>query len=151
MTLFQNKKIGVKMFKQNAIIFFGSPTKRLLKISLFSRKIAFFKIYDDVSKKWLPFWKIFYHHFVPFINKSSCASFMVIAVVVWEIVRGGALCAPPPASESPKKPSIYRVKHNDYKNMKHNKCETQREKFKYIKIYIYCLYMFIYVFCLYMY
>ena len=44
-----------KMFKQNAIIFFGSPTKILLKISLFSRKIAIFKIYDDVSKKWLPF------------------------------------------------------------------------------------------------
>ena len=30
--------------------------------------------------------------------------------------------------------------------MKHNKCETQRKKFKYIKIYIYCLYMFIYVY-----
>ena len=44
-----------KMFKQNAIIFYGSPTKRLLKISLFSRKIAIFEIYDDVSEKWLPF------------------------------------------------------------------------------------------------
>ena len=44
-----------KMFKQNAIIFYGPPTKRLLKISLFSKKIATFAIYDDVSKKWLPF------------------------------------------------------------------------------------------------
>ena len=40
-----------KLSKQKAIIFYGSPTKRLLKILLFSRKIAIFEIYDDASKK----------------------------------------------------------------------------------------------------
>ena len=38
-----------KLFKEKAIIFYGSPTKRLLKKN--SRKIAIFEIYDDVSKK----------------------------------------------------------------------------------------------------
>ena len=40
-----------KLFKEKAIIFYGYLTKRLLKKLSFSRKIAIFEIYDDVSKK----------------------------------------------------------------------------------------------------
>ena len=70
-----------KLSKQKAIIFYGSPTKRLLKILLFSRKIAIFEIYDDVSKNGYHFEKYFTTTLFHLSTTVCVPSFMVIAFV----------------------------------------------------------------------
>ena len=89
-----------KIFQQNAIIFNGSPTMRLLKIWLFSRKLAIFAIYDDVSKNGYHFERYFTIILFLLSTKVCLPSFMAIAFVVWEIFT----------SQRPKKPTIYRLK-----------------------------------------
>ena len=66
-------------------------------------------VFDDVSKKWQPFWKKKCHHYVPFINTNTCAKFYGHRTYNSEDIEGGPN-QPPPEIICSKKPGWNRVK-----------------------------------------
>ena len=51
-------------------------------------------VFDDVSKKWQPFWKKKCHHYVPFINTNTCAKFYGHRTYNSEDIEGGRIGSP---------------------------------------------------------
>ena len=85
--------------KQNLIIFNRSPRNRFSKLSVFWQNYWFLKFFDDVSKKWQPFWIFFYFILFLLSTAISVANFVAIALVVWKILRGAD--SAPPVLQSP--------------------------------------------------
>ena len=101
--------LAFRKLKQNLIIFNRSPRNTFSKLSVFWQNYWFLKIFDDVSKKWQPFWIFFYFILFLLSTAISVASFVAIALVVWKILRGGRFSPPPQCYRAPERPSIYRV------------------------------------------
>ena len=87
--------LSFRKSKQNLIIFNKYPRNRFSKLSVFWQNYWFLKFFDDVSKKWQPFWIFFLLHFVPFVNNNKCGKFRDHCISSLENLEGGADSAPP--------------------------------------------------------
>ena len=77
--------------------------EQIFKNVVFFPKFIFF---DDVIKKWQPFWKKKYHCCVPFMNSNTCANFHGHSTYISEDFEGG-LIQPPPGPEEPLKTPVH--------------------------------------------
>ena len=97
--------LAFKIWKQNAKTLFGSKVidiwKKHMILAIFSIFDIIFDLFDDVIKKWEPFWNLFCHHFIYIMSSYKCTKFHAYILFPSEIM--GWLFT------GPKKPGTARV------------------------------------------